>query len=130
VSGQHLELRLLEGRFSVCRLPPGEGVPAWASCGTFFSVTRRGDELSVVCAETAVPDGIRHEAGWCIFEIEGPLDFSLTGILASVLEPLAAAAVSVFALSTFNTDYVMVKEDRVETAVAALAAAGHRVKRL
>lgn len=120
-------MSLFEGRFAVCRLGPGDEVPAWAASGAFTSVTRTRDELSVVCAEGAVPEGTRCEGGWRIFGIEGPLDFGLTGILASVAEPLAEAGVSIFAVSTFDTDYVMVREENVERAVAALAAAGHRV---
>jgi len=122
-----LTLALLEGRFAVCRLAPGEEVPAWASGGAFTSVTRTRDELSVVCAEEAVPEGIRCEDGWRVFQIEGPLDFGLTGILASVAGPLAEAGVSIFAVSTFDTDYLMIKEENVERAIAALGAAGHQV---
>ncbi len=120
-------LFLLEGRFSVCRLAPTDDVPAGAAAGAFTSITRTREELSIVCEEGAVPDGTRCEGGWRVLQIEGPLDFGLTGILASVAQPLAAAGVSIFALSTFDTDYVMVKEESVEKAVAALAAAGHRV---
>ena len=122
-----LTLFLLEGRFAVCQLPPGEPFPAWAMGGGFFSLTRTGDELSVVSAEGAAPDGTKCEPGWRILQIEGPLDFGLTGILASVAEPLAEAGVSIFAISTFNTDYVMVKDESLEKAIEALEAAGHRV---
>lgn len=127
MSGLRLTLFLIEGRFAVCQLPPGEEVPAWSAGGAFTSVIRTRDELSVVCAEGVVPAGTECEGGWRIFQIEGPLDFGLTGILASVAAPLAAAGVSIFALSTFNTDYVMVKAESMETAIAALTAAGHRV---
>ena len=122
-----LTLVLLDGRFAVCRLAPGDEVPAWATGGALTSVTRTPAELSVVSAESAVPEGTRCERGWRAFQIEGPLDFGLTGILASVLAPLAEAGVSIFAVSTFDTDYVLVKEENVERAAAALAAAGHRV---
>lgn len=122
-----LTLSLLDGRFAVCRLAPGDEIPAWAVSGAFTSITRTRDELSVVCAEGAVPEGIRCEGGWRVFQIEGPLDFGMTGILASVAVPLAEAGVSVFALSTFDTDYVMVREESVERSFAALVAAGHRV---
>ena len=122
-----LTLALLEGRFAICRLGLGDEVPAWAASGAFTSVTRTRDELSVVCAEGAVPEGIRCEGGWRVFQVEGPLDFGLTGILASVAVPLAEAGVSIFAVSTFDTDYVMVKEENVDRAVAVLGAAGHRV---
>ncbi len=123
-----LTLSLLEGRFAVCRLAPGDEVPAWANGGgALTSITRTRDELSVVCAEGAVPEGIRREGGWRVFQIEGPLDFGLTGILASVAVPLAGAGVSIFAVSTFDTDYVMVREENVPVAIAALRAAGHQV---
>jgi hypothetical protein len=123
----NLTLSLLEGRFAVCRLAPGDEVPAWASRGAFTSITRTRDELSVVCAEGVVPEGIPCERGWRVFRVEGPLDFGLTGVLASVAVPLAEAEVSIFAVATFDTDYVMVREENVERALAALAAAGHRV---
>ena len=123
-----MNLALLRGRFAVCRLAPDAEMPRWAA-GDFLSVTRTAEELSVVCAEAAVPEGIRREAGWRILKVAGPLDFSLTGILLALARPLAEAGVSIFALSTFDTDYVLVKEESVEIAVAALEAAAHAVRR-
>ena len=112
----------------MCRLAPDDEIPQWAwSSGGFVSATRTSDELSLVCAENAVPRSVQCEPGWRIFKVEGPLDFTLTGILASVAQPLAEAAVSIFAISTYDTDYVMLKEQDVEKAVRALTAAGHRV---
>ena len=125
----NLTLRLLEGRMAVCRLASREEVPEWALRGAFTSVTRTADELSVVGPEIAVPPGIRCEPGWRIFQIQGPLDFALTGVLLSVAAPLASAGVSIFALSTYDTDYFMVREANVERAVRALEASGHRVER-
>jgi hypothetical protein len=121
----------LNDRFAICRMPPGDATPHWASnaCG-FLSITRTAGELSIVCAESAVPPGVQREIGWRIFRVEGPLDFALTGILASIAVPLAEAGVSIFAISTYNTDYVMVKEKDVETAVRALESSppAHRIK--
>lgn len=123
-----LHLCLLDARVSVCRLDPSERIPGWTlSGGEFASVTRAGGEISVVCAEDAVPGGTTCESGWRIFQVEGPLDFALTGILVAVAQPLADAGVSIFAVSTYDTDYVLVKEQNVETAVRVLTAAGHRV---
>ncbi|MGA3017372.1 MAG: ACT domain-containing protein [Bryobacteraceae bacterium] len=122
-----LRLFLLDCRLAVCRLGPLDEVPEWAGGGAFSSATRTSTELSIVCAEGAVPDGIHREGGWRIFQVEGPLDFALTGVLASIAQPLAEAGVSLFAVSTFDTDYVMVRERDVEAAVLALRAAGHRV---
>jgi hypothetical protein len=125
-----LYLRVLEGRHSVCHLGAAEKVPVWAANAKgFWSATRTADELSVVCAEAAVPPGTKCETGWRIFQIEGPLDFSLIGILVSVATPLAGAKVSIFSISTYDTDYVFVKEPDLEKAIGALTAAGHTVRR-
>jgi hypothetical protein len=122
-----LRLFLLDCQLAVCQLGADDEVPGWAGGGPFSSVTRTSQELSIVCREGAVPEGITCEGGWRIFQVEGPLDFALTGVLASIAGPLAEAGVSLFALSTFDTDYVMVRESDVERAARALRAAGHRV---
>jgi GNAT superfamily N-acetyltransferase len=122
-----LKLRVLDGHMSVCRLHPESEVPEWAVTGGFFSVTRTGDELSVVCLETEVPGSVRSERGWRALMLEGPFEFSEVGVLASVAVPLAEARVGIFALSTFDTDYVLVKEEQLGSTVAALRGRGHEV---
>jgi hypothetical protein len=119
-----IELRVLPGRLAVCRLEAGAAPPAWAMGGALWSVTGTADELSVVCGEERVPEGVRREAGWRALKVAGPLDFALTGVLSAIAAPLAAAGVSVFAVATFDTDYVLVREERLAEAVAALRAAG------
>jgi hypothetical protein len=121
---RRLRLDLLPGRFAVCRLEPDAAVPDWAS-GELCSLTRTAAELSVVCPEGAVPRQVRHQGGWRCLEVRGPLAFELTGVLASLASPLAAAGVPLFALSTFDTDYLLVPGDRLEEALRALTAAGH-----
>ncbi|BBL80175.1 amino acid-binding protein [Rubrobacter xylanophilus] len=125
--GTPLELSVPGWRLAVCRLGPEEEVPAWAVEAPFFSVTRSPEELSVVCPEDLVPDGIRREGGWRVLKVEGPLDFGQTGILSSLLGPLSG--VGVFVLSTYETDYVLVKEDQLGRAVSALVREGHIVRR-
>jgi hypothetical protein len=121
----------MDGRMAVCRLAPTGELPAWAlAAGGFSSVTRTADEWSVVCLEDVVPPGIQCEKGWRVFQVAGPLDFGLVGILASIAGPLADADVSVFVLSTYDTDYVMVKAPDVDRAARTLEAAGHRVVRI
>jgi GNAT superfamily N-acetyltransferase len=120
-------LCVLDGHLSVCRLHPESEVPEWAVTGDLFSVTRTRDELSVVCPEAEVPGGVRSEGGWRVLELEGPFEFSEVGVLASVAAPLAEAGVGIFAMSTFDTDYVLVKEKQLESAVAALRGRGHEV---
>lgn len=124
-----LTLTVLPGRYAICRLEPGGATPSWATAGPLFSVTRTGEELSILCPEGLVPPGIRHAGDWRALKIEGPFEFSEIGILASVTTPLAGAGVSLFAISTFDTDYVLVKEATLERAAEALAAAGHQVRR-
>ena len=102
-------------------------VPDWAVEGGFFSVTRTDDELSMVCPEEVVPDEARSEEGWRALKLEGPFEFSEVGVLASVAAPLAEAGVRIFAVSTFDTDYVLVKEEQLSPAVAALRGRGHEV---
>jgi hypothetical protein len=122
-----MKLSLLPGRYGICRLDPAAPLPAWALAGPFWSVTRTADELSVVCDETGIPDGVRHAPGWRCLKVEGPLDFGLTGVLASLAVPLAEAGVSVFVVSTYDTDYLLVKEEDFSEAQRVLEAADHRV---
>jgi hypothetical protein len=120
-------LTVLGERLSICRLDAGEEVPAWATGASFFSVTRTRDELSVVCPEDVVPEGISRERDWRALKLEGPFDLSMVGILASLASPLAEAGASIFAVSTFDTDYVLVREEQLDLAVDTLRASGHRV---
>lgn len=121
-----LRFSILSGEWAVARLPAGDPVPAWAAGLTgFSSVTRTADELSVVCPAGAVPADARAERGWSVLKLHGPFAFDQTGILASVAGPLAAAGVAIFALSTFDTDYVLVKSADLDSALQALTAAGH-----
>jgi hypothetical protein len=122
-----LDLVLLPATFAVARLAHGTRVPAWALHGELTSITRTPEELSIVCAADAVPADARAERGWRAIRVAGTIDFALTGILASVLAPLAAAGISIFAVSTFDTDYVLVREAALDRALAALSGAGHRI---
>lgn len=109
-----------EGSWAIARLGPSDAVPDWAGASTFASVTRTAEELSIVCPESAVPDGVRAERGWAMLKLAGPFPFDATGILESVLAPLARAGVSVFAVSTFDTDYILVKRHDLVRAIDAL----------
>lgn len=122
-----LDLTLLDDTLAVCRLTADAPVPAWAWTGEVASVTRTRDELSVVCRADAVPEDVAAERGWRCLEVEGPLDFALTGILAALASPLAAAGIPVFVVSTHDTDFLMVKAEKLESALEALRGAGHRV---
>lgn len=122
-----LTLSIEPGRYAVARLAPAAPLPSWAAAGRVTCVVRTPVELSIVCDEAGVPADVRAERGFRALVVEGALDFALTGILASVTRPLAEARISLFAFSTYDTDYLMVKADRLDAAVAALRAAGHKV---
>ena len=123
-----LTLLSLDGRFAVCKLPPGQEVPAWATAGDVFSVTRTGDELSVVCRQELVPPGTHAQAGWRCLRVAGAMPLTAAGVLASLTTPLAKAGVGVFAVSTFDTDYLLAKAEEFPKTVAALRGAGHVVE--
>src|SRR5438094_762702 len=112
-----LQLTLLPCAYAVCRLPADANLPAWATFGPFVSLTRTPSELSVVCPQEVVPEGVRHEPGWRCLGIPGTLDFALVGILSSLVVPLAEAGVSVFAISTFDTDYLLIRESDLQRAI-------------
>ena len=126
---QHqLTLGLLPQKFAVCRLAKDAAVPQWAARGAVFSITRTADELSIVCENKYVPSSVKSEKGWRCFRLEGPFPFTMTGVLSSVLEPLAKAKISIFAISTYDTDYVMVKEKAVAKTIKTLTSVGHHVQ--
>ena len=121
-----MKFRLLPQRLAVCRLGADAPVPEWALEAAFFSLVRTSDELSIVCGEERVPHDVRGEKGWVALKLEGPFPFSLTGVLAAFLDPLAEARIPIFAISTFDTDHVLIKQEDVARAVEVLTAAGHR----
>ena len=123
----NLSLVLLPYPLSVCRLDPDAPTPDWVTSSRFWSLTRSEDELSIVCEESIVPAGMRSEPSWRALKVRGPLDFSLTGILAALIAPLAQVGISIFAISTFDTDYLLIKQSQLDRAVAALRSAGHSV---
>jgi len=117
----------MPGAFAVCRLDPSEAVPGWVAGSRLASITRTPEELSLVCAEERVPEDVRCERGWRCLVVQGPLPLTMTGVLESLARPLAEAGVSIFALSTFDTDHLLVQAAQLAKAVAALRAAGHAV---
>jgi hypothetical protein len=123
-----LELTPLDEPLAVCRLEPRAGLPSWGDPTTFLSCTWTASELSVVAPERVVPEGVRCERGWRALRVCGPLDFSQVGVLASLVVPLAERAVSVFVVSTFETDYLLVRDRQLDAAIEVLLEAGHRLR--
>jgi len=122
-----LTLSVLPDSFTVCRLAPDAPLPEWAIAADFYSITRTPDELSIVCRASQAPPTVQVERGWRCLKVHGPLAFSMTGVMASLAAPLADAAISIFVFSTYDTDYLMVKEQNLERAIHSLSAAGHMI---
>jgi len=119
-----LTLRLFPEELAVWKLPPDAPLPSLGPSG-FWSVTRTDEELSVVSESHAVPPGLSSEKGWRCIGVKGPLPFDLVGVLAALSAPLAEAGISIFVVSTFDTDYLLVKDHQLELARTVLLRAGH-----
>lgn len=123
-----MKLAILPEPLAVCRLSAAQSVPQWAQKQhSLLSITYAEDELSIVCAAAAVPPGVQSEHGWRAIKVQGPLDFSLVGILASLTTPLAEHAIPIFALSTYDTDYLLIKAENLQRACDVLQQQGHQI---
>ena len=122
-----LKFRRLPDTFAICRLAPDAPIPAAIANASFVSITRTAEELSIVCPVSQLPQNTKCELPWTCFELQGPFPFSLTGVLASFIDPLAQSGIPIFAISTFDTDYVLVKEEFAESALQTLLGAGHEL---
>jgi|ERR1700694_521594 len=120
-----MKFTTMSGPFAICKLDPASAIPDWAATRPVFSITVTADELSIICLEASVPDGIQAERGLLGLRIEGPFPLDAIGILHSFLAPLAQASVPMFAVSTYDTDYIFIHEKHWAQALGALAAAGH-----
>ncbi len=126
---RHLELTLLSERFAISRLDAGSPIPPWATQGPFFSVTRTGDELSIITELSRVPVGVQSQPGWRILKVHGPFVLTEVGVLVALATPLAEAKISLFVVSTFDTDYLLIASETLPAAIAALERAGHTIHR-
>ena len=124
---RRFELYLLPGRMAICRLDAEEEPPPWAGSGVLSSVTRTQAEMTVICQEENVPAGTPCTKSWRCLRIGGVLDFSETGILSTLTASLAGEGIPVYALSTYSTDLILIKEKDLSRTVLALSGAGHRV---
>lgn len=123
-----LSLVILHDLFALCKLQADESIPSWALCNSFCSLTRTPEELSIVCPQELVPEGVEAVRQWKSLKVEGKLDFDSVGILSSLTSSLADVGISIFAISTYNTDYLFIRESDLAQGVAALLKAGHNVR--
>jgi uncharacterized protein len=122
-----LSLSLSPHKYAVCQFHPDKHIPYWALLGDFVSLTRTHEELSIVCQQDYVPGDIEAERGWRCVQVQGAFDFSAAGVHASLAIPLAEADISVLAIATYATDYLLIKEQDVERALQVLEQAGHTI---
>lgn len=121
-----MRLTILPEAVAVCRLASDASVPPWAR-GAFLSMTRTADELSIVCDDAAVPSEVQAERGWRVLKLEGPIPFEMTGVASALLAPLAAARISIFLISTYDTDYLLLRAETFSRAVDVLRGAGYEI---
>jgi uncharacterized protein len=124
---RRFELSLLPERFAIVRLAPDAQVPSWVAQGSFFSITRTAEELSIVTSARSVPDGVSKHGFWQALKVHGPFALSEIGVLSALTAPLADAKISVFVISTFDTDYLLVSAEQLRAAIITLERAGHTV---
>ena len=122
-----LRFRRLTSLYAVVRLAPNAGVPEWATLGSFTSVTRTAEELSIVCPVENLPPDVETQHRWTCLKLEGPFPFSLTGVLLSFIHPLSSNGIPIFAISTYDTDYVLIPEEWSGMAMNELQQAGHEL---
>jgi hypothetical protein len=123
-----LKFRQLPGTYAIVRLAPDAPVPVSSTKGDFTSITRTSDELSVVCSTEDLSPTMHSSHRWICMKLEGPFPFSLTGVLLSFIEPLSGNGIPIFAIATFDTDYVLIQEEWAGAAISALQAAGHELR--
>ncbi len=124
---EQLRLRVLSTRFGICQLAADAGLPAWVA-GNLTAVVRTPDELSIVCPQNSIPETVPRTECWRCLRVVGPLDFSLVGIIAGLTSILAEAGISVFVISSFNTDFLLVQEDALQSTVNCLQEADHLIE--
>jgi len=123
-----LKFRCLPGTYSIVRIASDSPIPNWATKGEFHSITRTTDELSLVCPTENIPPDVHSPHRWICLKLEGPFPFSMTGVLLSFIEPLSRNGIPIFAVSTYDTDYVLIQEEWAGAAMNALERAGHELR--
>ena len=124
---RRLKFRQLPGLYAIVRMTPDAGIPEWATKSNFSSVTRTTEELSVVCPAEDIPKDVDSGPQWICLKLEGPFPFSQTGVLLSFIDPLSTHGIPIFAISTYDTDYVLVQEEFAGATLQALDQAGHEL---
>lgn len=125
--GFSLRIRVVPGRYAVCRLDADAAIPEWFPGSGFKAVVYSGDEVTLVCLETRVPSGIPSEIGWSCLRTIGPFPFDAAGVVKSLIDPLSSNDVGVFVICTFDGEHVLIPSSKLDAAIKHLEAAGHTI---
>lgn len=119
------QFKILEDLYSICKLPPNDDIPDWMNINKFYSVTKTDEELSILCVQQNIPNDIECEKDWKVLKINSKLDFSLVGVISQISKLLAENSISIFVISTFDTDYICIKEKDLLKSIEILKQAGN-----
>jgi hypothetical protein len=122
-----MQLSLLDKIFGICVFANNIPIPEWAATASLCSITRTGKELTVVCPQNIIPADIEHDREWRCFRIDGSFDLEQIGVISSLAAPLAQAGISIYVVSSYDTDYILVKDEKVEQVIAVLSRDGHSI---
>lgn len=125
-----MKMTLLPGLFAICRLNPEEPIPSWALSSPLFFLSRTNEELSIICMQNYIPEGVVKNNNWRCLKIEGPLNFTAVGILNSIIQPLTQKRISLLAFSTYETDYFLVREEQLKETLQTLSQEGIKLREL
>ncbi len=124
---KQLKLSLLKDKYGICTLPATTPIPDWALMQSLISITRTKEELTIVCRQDIIPSQCKCDLNWRCFKVDGTFDLNQTGVISSISSPLADAGISIYVISTYNTDYFMVQEDKVNQTISVLSNSGHSI---
>ena len=126
---RQLKLTLLKDKYAICSLPNDALIPDWALTQSLISITRTKKELTIVCKQDIIPPEIQSDLNWRCFRIDGSFDLNQTGVISSISSPLADAGISIYVISTFDTDYFLVKQQNLDQTISTLSNSGHSLKK-
>jgi hypothetical protein len=127
MSHRQLKLSLLKNKYAICSLPKDAPIPEWALAQSLASINRTDKELTIVCKQDIIPSQYQSDLNWRCFKIDGSFDLNQIGVISSISSPLADAGISIYVISTYDTDYFLIKDDNLEKTISTLSASGHSI---
>ena len=126
---RQLKLTLLKDKYGICALPNTAQIPEWALMQSLISITRTKEELTIVCQQDLIPSQYQSDLNWRCFRVDGTFDLNQIGVISSISLPLTQAGISIYVISTYNTDYFLVQEEKVKQTISVLSDSGYSITR-